>query len=72
MPFGIGTKICVLNNDGEPEYGTVIFIEQDPELELFWLYLKADVDSMNTETDPKIIGLYWRIIESVSDRLFVV
>ena len=69
--FEIGQKICVLNIDNEPDYGTIIFIEPDNEIGVLWLYLKSDVDSMNTNTDPKIQGLYWRVIESSSDKLFL-
>ena len=47
---------------------TVRHIERDTELDLFWLYLMANEEVLNTNIDPKI-GCYWDLISDNSDYI---
>ena len=48
--------------------GTVRKIEPDDEIEgLFFYYIRANDESMNTNYDPQI-GSFWRVIESCSNK----
>lgn len=48
---------------------TIKLIEKDEEINgLYWLYLRANEEELNTNVDPRI-GTFWRIIESTSEKI---
>lgn len=48
-------------------HGTVVFVEPDDEIEDFaWLYCVSDNQEMNTQFEPKLGIMIWRVIESIS------
>lgn len=66
--YSVGQDIKILDQiDQETQHkGKIIFIEYDTDLNFTWIYVKADQDSLNTNYDPKFVGGYWRVIESIS------
>lgn len=47
---------------------TIKYIERDNDLDLYWLYLMANEEILNTNMDPNI-GYYWEIISNNSDYI---
>ena len=82
--YELGDIVAVLDNIGLEDFtfGTIQKIEPNDymisdntpdgvEGDFNWLYLRANDDLLNTNMDPNI-GLYWRVIESVSPYLRLV
>lgn len=70
--FEIGTKVIVLNSISlEPERGTIIFFEYDVDLDFYWIYIIAEEEKNNINTDSRFEGLYWCMISSEDENLFL-
>ena len=49
--------------------GTIKMIEPDDEIpELWYLYIRANDESLNTQNDPRI-GSYWTIVRTNDGRI---
>lgn len=49
--------------------GTVRLIEKDDSAQdLYWLYIRANDEELNIIPDPRI-GLFWKMIESNSNKI---
>jgi len=69
--YKVGQKVCILNDvDGKPDDGTIVGIRIDNEIPIAWLFIKSDADKLNEQFDFQF-GQYWRIIEHISDKLFL-
>lgn len=61
-------KITIIDEvTGIEGHGTVVMIEPDDEIADFnWLYCVSDNPEMNTQFEPKLNMMIWRVIESIS------
>lgn len=52
--------------------GTVVLVEEDNEIKgLSWYYCISDNTEMNTNYEPKLDMMIWRIISSDSEYYFI-
>lgn len=67
--FNINDKIKYMDRVSDEIFdATIVFIEPDPELGFYWIYIKFEKDSMNDKYDYRF-GMFGAMIESTSDYI---
>lgn len=74
MGVQIGTRVGIID-EIDPTLitsGTVRYIEVDDEFpDLYFIYVRADHEELNVNTDPKINTTFWKIIDLASEYLIL-
>ena len=65
--FQIGSIVVVTDGISEAKYvGTIRFIEVEDGIT--WLYVRLNEENMNTETDPRFPGTYYKVFTTSQDE----
>lgn len=70
--FAPGQEIAIrdkIDPENVIDEGSIVYVEDDAELGLQWIYMRNNLESKNIHTDPKFPQTYDMIIESISDRI---
>ena len=67
-------RVVILLDEIDPSIrtkGTICFEELDDEIDdLFWFYIRANDQGLNTEFDYRF-GNYYKVVASTSEYLFI-